>query len=362
MSERTYYVELGVEESASHDEIRKAYRDLVLKYHPDRSGDAKTTDRFVRIAEAYSVISDSKRRREYDAMLKYRRERAKLLEERPKPHQAPPSNRSKAPGRDPGDLAAKTTQAAVLFSQGKFDHAESFARLVLRSDPNRAMAHAILGDIARSRQDYRGALGHYSYAMQIEPQNRTFAARYEEALNLTATFSRYDDVAPATPNAAALWVAAVVSGLMLFYVAAVREQPFAENLKPVSTWTFGLIMMLFINGVVAGAALAITQTVDRFTSVAQGSSGRMSPAVALGLVAVASFWASAFLYAFLGLVQKSFTYSVSRAVTTAGVLAVSYALMSHFSPSISWEQTLLWGGNLIYIGLLCGWTVADAFR
>jgi len=113
---------------------------------------------------------------------------------------------------------------------------------------------------------------------------------------------------------------------------------------------------------VAGAALAITQTVDRFTSVAQGSSGRISPATSLGLVAVASFWASAFLYVFLSLVQKSFTYSVSRAVTTAGVLTISYALMSYFSPGIAWEQTLLWGGNLTYIGLLCGWTVADAFR
>ena len=83
---------------------------------------------------------------------------------------------------------------------------------------------------------------------------------------------------------------------------------------------------------------------------------------ALGIVALVNFWASAAFYIFLGLLQKSFTYSVSRLVTVVVVLTLSYAFMSHLSPTIIPVQTLLWGGNLIYLGALCGWAVADAFR
>ena len=43
-------------------------------------------------------------------------------------------------------------------------------------------------------------------------------------------------------------------------------------------------------------------------------------------------------------------------------LIEGYALMSSLSPTIIWHQALLWGGNVIYVGVLAGWAVADAFR
>ena len=360
MSERTFYEDLGIAETATRDEIRKAYRKLVLKYHPDKSGDAKTTDFFVRIAEAYQVLSDVKRRADYDAGIKYRREREEYIrQQQTRPPQQP---QQKPPGRDPGDLASKTTEAAVLFSQGRYDQAERVAQLVLRSDPKRAMAHAILGDIARVRQRFGEALTHYSYALQMEPANQTFARRYEEILRQSTKVSKYGEVAPQPPNTTALWVGAGISSFMLFYVAVAREAPLVERIGIIGTWTAGLLVMMFINGVIVGAALSMTQTVDKWESVARGSTGRLSPAAALGLVALVNFWASSFLYIFIGLLQNSFTYSVSRLMTVVAVLTVSYALMSSLSPTIIWHQTLLWGGNVVYMGVLAGWAVADAFR
>ena len=52
---KTHYEILGVKKSATQDEIRTAYRRLVLKYHPDRSKDPKSTDVFIRITEAYEI-------------------------------------------------------------------------------------------------------------------------------------------------------------------------------------------------------------------------------------------------------------------------------------------------------------------
>ncbi len=65
--EKDYYKTLGVTKGASADEIKKAYRKLARKYHPDANeGDAKAEERFKEISEAYNVLSDDKRRKEYD--------------------------------------------------------------------------------------------------------------------------------------------------------------------------------------------------------------------------------------------------------------------------------------------------------
>jgi molecular chaperone DnaJ len=65
--EKDYYKALGVSKSAKPAEIKAAYRKLARKYHPDANkGDASAEERFKEISEAYSVLSDEKRRKEYD--------------------------------------------------------------------------------------------------------------------------------------------------------------------------------------------------------------------------------------------------------------------------------------------------------
>lgn len=64
---RDYYEVLGVSKSAADDEIKKAYRKLALKYHPDRNkGDKQAEERFKEAAEAYAVLSDKEKRAQYD--------------------------------------------------------------------------------------------------------------------------------------------------------------------------------------------------------------------------------------------------------------------------------------------------------
>jgi len=67
MAQRDYYEVLGVKKGASMEELKKAYRKLAVKYHPDKNpGDKQAEDRFKEINEAYAVLSDPKKKEQFD--------------------------------------------------------------------------------------------------------------------------------------------------------------------------------------------------------------------------------------------------------------------------------------------------------
>lgn len=64
---KDYYATLGIEKTASEAEIKKAYRKLAVKYHPDKNaGDKDAEERFKQISEAYAVLSDNEKKQQYD--------------------------------------------------------------------------------------------------------------------------------------------------------------------------------------------------------------------------------------------------------------------------------------------------------
>jgi molecular chaperone DnaJ len=65
-TKRDYYEVLGVDRTATRDQIKHAYRQLALKYHPDKSRDPDAAAKFRALAEAYAVLSDDTKRKEYD--------------------------------------------------------------------------------------------------------------------------------------------------------------------------------------------------------------------------------------------------------------------------------------------------------
>ena len=63
---KDYYSILGVDKYASDDEIKKAYRKMALKYHPDKNNEPGAEERFKEIAESYEVLSDADKKATFD--------------------------------------------------------------------------------------------------------------------------------------------------------------------------------------------------------------------------------------------------------------------------------------------------------
>lgn len=110
---KDFYKILGVAEKAGAEEIKKAYRKLAKKYHPDANqGDEKAAERFKEIGEAYSVLSDTQKRKQYDQMRKLG-----SLGFGPRPGGGRPPG---GPGADPGfsfdDLQGGFGNISDLFS------------------------------------------------------------------------------------------------------------------------------------------------------------------------------------------------------------------------------------------------------
>ena len=106
--EKDFYKELGVASSASTEEIKKAYRKLARELHPDANpGDAKAEARFKSVSEAYGVLSDDKKRKEYDETRALFGRRRRFRGRLPRRWRGFPGGTRRWPGFDLNDLFAR---------------------------------------------------------------------------------------------------------------------------------------------------------------------------------------------------------------------------------------------------------------
>ncbi len=350
---RTHYDNLGVKPQATASEIRTAYRRLVLVHHPDRSRALDAADKFRALVESYQVLSDPVQRQAYDRTLNVEQERI-LDRERRAAHAQATAPRPSAAAQA-RTISSDLARLTALYSRGKFHEAETLAHSVLEVSPREAVAYAILGDIARARGEINHAANMYAHAAQMDGRNPLYQQRFEELLG------RSGHAVKATPSSNR-HVTAVLSTVGLTLVACVYMALAKERASLPGGFTLGAVVMLFLCGVATGASFTWGGLLDRFASDSVSSSGRVSPTTALASVAVVSFWAAVALYAVMGLTQRTLSYSTTRLITaTVGVISLAF-LAAQASTVLNPVNVLVWGGNLVYLGGICGWMTTDALR
>lgn len=166
-----FYAILGVEETATPEEIRKAYLKLAKKLHPDRFPNdaekrAEAQTEFSRVTRAHEVLSDAKQKDEYDALrnLKNKAAAAPAAEAAPEKGSEPKENKE--------TWAQKHSERATdLLKRKRFPEAETAIKESIRLCPNNACYHAVLAEIQLARGWRTLAMSTVQQALKLDPKN-----------------------------------------------------------------------------------------------------------------------------------------------------------------------------------------------
>jgi curved DNA-binding protein CbpA len=378
MQGKTHYEVLGISEGATQDEIKKRYREMARKYHPDVARDKEmATQIFSLITEAYKTLSDQDARKTYDAELSLKKRRA---QERSNPNgsRMPGPNASPAPrsARESANAEADrlVTQAQASFVRNKLNEARNLAEQARRYNPRSATAFEVLGDISRVQGRVDEALGHYTMVLQLDPRNSAVRQRMERMARSTIAFSAplpqqprmSNDPLRAVPDhkrpLARLLLSLVgyaIVALLLLVGAFTHDSWRSAGFPLVSEWSLPLVALLVLCGVILGTTMASTGAIrrleDDFLLRTRGAGAPLGGLMML--VGALCFWIAGLVHLAVAVVQESYASSLLK-VYGSIALVVTLATIAFDG---GW-QTFLFGGNVVLLSYLLGWFLGDFFR
>lgn len=360
---RNYYEILGLPRDATLAQIKRRYKQLVRKYHPDVAADKQTAHRlFLQIREAYETLGDSVRRRDYDASLDGERARATAPSYRP----------SSAPreGVTPGSEVARLLKDAQwAFIQHRFQEAANHCKAALRIDGRNARAYSILGDIYRAQGKTNTAVRYYSYALQYNPADRESEKKLMNLVGRKIGLDRRPAANTARP-ASSMTLNMVWWGIAFFLIMLIGVHPgepiprLGYYIPQVSKWSSNLVGLIAGASAIVGMLLSINGLVshpdEELVFDSSGSNWAVIPTGFLLLVGSGFFFpGAAAFYIAAGLVQNS----LSKSVLTCFVGVVGVVLLSAlvYQPDARY-QVIMFGGNVSFLSMLIGWYVGSAFK
>lgn len=373
-SKKTYYEILGVPRTATTEQIKRQYRQLVRRYHPDVAEDKAAAQRiFLEINEAYETLVNPDKRVIYDASLD-----SEMFRTAPTYHSMGNSAvfeeihlRSSQRGSTTSRVreAERLVQGAQLaFLRGQFQSAISACNEARRIDPTNVLAHTILGDILKIQNRIDDAIAMYTIAAQLEPSNREIRTKLERLLR-----TRRPGVPVSAERQAALKMGLNLMGgstavFLLALLAISPGQPITwiqQHLPFLGQWTTMLLAVLALLGGLTGFLLSVNETVnalDEELVFQVVRSPARSVSYPIGLILILfnafSFYLAALVYVMIGVIQECLSGSMLKAMAVTWFLIVLSAL----AYPLDGLSVLLFGGNIAFPAVLFGWAIGDMFR
>ncbi len=348
---KDYYQILGIEPSASGEEIKRRFRELVRRYHPDVHPDKLFShELFRQILEAYKVLSDPEKRRLYDASRRTRKPFA--------------TTEVEIPPRPPVDMEGLLLRAEIALIRGNLKDAVELCNEVLKKDPKNAFAYNLLGDIFRLQGRTKEAIEMYSYAVQFDPYKPIYAEKLDRLLKgeRRVVGREKGEIKRARVFSPFLFALGLLSLIPIAWWVknnpgeAIRHFPFA-NFSP------NLITALCLSGLALGffsgcSGFLRPHDEELIFALSWIRRGYLPLGLVLCFFAFGSFWGSLGLYVILSAIQEHTSPSVWKAYgfSFLGVLVMGISL------PLIWESVLIWGGNFVFPLFLIGWLLGDIFR
>jgi len=414
-----HYEALGLPPTATAEQIKKRYRELARRYHPDVNSSADAANKILSVNQAYQVLGDADRRAAYDSERALQQAAAQARRPEPPAPASPRSHRTAAhpssprapmhfdgfgraftepePDRRPAphrsaarakaspdtrsmSVEQALAEAKLAFINREFRRAQLLCQDVLRTSPREAVAHEILGDIYARQGDSQRASTAFSYAIQFNPRNQSAQAKLERLMRATAaprgrpsiTYTRHaahSTMTSAPSDAGIAIVTLAAGGLLLAAPISLSFSPGSPSSDGLFGLTFNLLLALAVGGASAGVLLALYARMRPFAEEIWSRAredGTRAPAplgVILALFAFVWFYASLLIYIGIAAMRNRFSPSILRvyAATLCMVFVFSLAYHPVGIANFSWAVTLL-GGNLLFPMVLLGWLVGDTIR
>lgn len=398
---RTHYQVMGLAPEATPEQVKKRFRELARKYHPDLHPDhPEYHEIFLRINQAYEVLNDAGRRASYDLTL---RDQARREAERggnaygsAPAGSAGPRSGPASPGPRPGggmpqqraagsptrqQMEAERRRQHIMrtmedarhaYSRGHLKDAQKLLEDLLQSYHIGA-AHELLGDIYARQNRLEQAAHQYTLAAQLVANNGLIMAKLNQVMTRQGAGSLYSmpqrgmvsmGPSPATRLAHRAGVTLFGMALMLFLLL---WWPRLEGGKLgwllLANWTMPQLVFTSLNGLVCGMILSIAGWIRPFdVEMVYQAAGVQRRPVPMGLM-LALFGSVFFplavvVYGVIAYVQDHASPSV---LGVFGATLIMSAAFWTVVPSAQWD-TICFTWNIVFIAMLGGWALGDLFR
>lgn len=367
---RNHYEILGLTRNATPAQIKRKYREMVRKFHPDVAKDKTTAHRlFLQINESYEVLSDPNRRKAYDETLDLDAQ----IAARRYSQSAGSTSGARATGQRaaphaPRTAAALLKDAQFAFIQKRFSQAADLCKQALKMEPRNARACAMLGDIYRAQGKRDGAIAYYNYALQYNPGDKETEKKLLNLVDKHVKARKNIHVelsAQAKVNINAFWWSVVFLLLLLIHAYPGKPIPgLGWYIPQVSRWSWNLVGFMAAASAIGGAILSLNGYLrhpdDELVYDNTGGSWAIVPIGFILLIGSGFFFIGvAAFYVLVGALQGNLSRSVvSVFALVAGVVLFS-ALM--YDPAARY-QVMFFGGNVAFLSSLFGWYTGAALK
>lgn len=370
-----YYEVLGVSRTATQQEIRKRYHELVRKYHPDVNPDKELGHRMlIKILDAYHVLGNADSRKKYDLQLDQQTQPVSRSSAPPSAPRTTANRASKAQRRVTSPEAERFVSDARLdFLMGNLNSAANNCKKAIHLFPRHAQAHVILGDILHAQGRSDEAMSHYTLAYQFSPYEKQ-RAEINKRMTRLLQDEKEQAEKKANPNIVkkedlrkvSTWAfggAASVAGAL--FLGIFPGHAVWPSITLVSEWTSNMLVVMSLISILLGSLLSLTRTARRADEELIFSTIRVLPGgharsfgITIILITLIWYYLGFIVYLIVAGNNETLSSSILKAY---GIAFLATALVSAAIPAAA-GQLFLFGSNISFGFVLLGWVIGDLFR